>query len=59
VLVQIWGISKNPESLPGCKPYPLRKQWGIRPTHRGSHILVRHMQDVCQLSYAMDVHMEP
>jgi hypothetical protein len=26
VLVQIWGISKNPESLPGCKPYPLRKQ---------------------------------
>ncbi len=39
VLAQIWEISRNPE----CKPYPLRKQWGLRPTQSGSHILGRHM----------------
>ena len=39
----IWEMSTYIEILLGYKPYPLRKRWGLRPTHWGSHILGRHM----------------
>jgi hypothetical protein len=49
--LEIW-VTPGQQMLVKCG------DWGCRPNQDWSHINVRHMQGVCQPSYAVDVHMD-
>jgi hypothetical protein len=44
--------------IPGQQMMVKCSDWGCRPNQDWSHINVRHMQGVWQLSYAVDVIMD-